>query len=424
MLFRPEFDFEERMRARYARECFFGLTEVALPAILGSTFLGASTAGGLGGLIGSGLGTLGLSTGAGTLGGALSTGLADAVGGAALGAGTGALTGNAGRGAELGALGGGVLGGATSALGAAGGTAAPAAASGGGGGSAAAVAPATGSLPVGSAVDPTVSATNVASQLGYNPSLSTAATYGGNAADATGTFPTTPIATPNLDTATLGPAQQAATPAQLAAMQATTQPTMAQLQAGLPSTPGFGSTSVGQFWNNPTWGGAGNIVASNPSAVVGALGLGYNLLNQGNVKGLGALTQAAGAQEQQSQQLESYLNTGTLPSGLQAGLDQSLQAAQQEIKSKYASLGMSGSTAEASDLAYAQVNAQAQKAQMEMGLLDSGIKESGLSDDLLGQIVKINQAQDAATGQAISNFAAALGGMPIRINTQSGTTGG
>jgi hypothetical protein len=525
---RPEHDFEEKFRARTERECFFGLSEIALPALLGSTFLGASTAGGLGGLIGTGITGLGSTLGLGSLGGMTIGGIAaDALGGAGLGALTSAATGgNVGKGAEFGALGGAVTGGLSSALGGTGGAAATGTGTAAGGGGAAAITPtASGSFPVSSFADPTVaapSASDVAGQLnlgagvggggitgfdvpgtygGYatvpggaiSPtSASTAMAPGGgtlgadtgtaspydtlsptgsfgaltptaptSALDTTGTFtapsgtfntvpgaPPTPTAAtaPAATTTDTGPLPQVVPTAPSISpnvpftpdanalnlnAQGLAIPSQQQLTAGLTDTTGGASgggagaggaapSSLKTFWDNPTWANAGNIVASNPGAVANALLLGYDQFKGSNVKGLNALKAEAASQQQQSKALENYLNTDTLPGGLQAGLTKSLQDAQQQIKSKYASMGMSGSSAEASDLAYAKVANDAQKGQYQIDLLQAGIQEAGMSAADLKDIININQTQSNAIMNQWGQFFTALGGgTPVKLNTQA-----
>ena len=167
--------------------------------------------------------------------------------------------------------------------------------------------------------------------------------------------------------------------------------------------------SSGQNWLN--------FAKNNGSAIAGGLGLGYDLLNQGNVKGLGAVEGAAANAQKTSAELSSYINTGQLPPGYQAAMDQATQAAKAQLRSKYASLGMSGSTAEAQDIANVDVQAVAAQAQVAGQLLQSGISESGVASSLLQSIVGINQQQDSETQAAISAFASSLGGaQPLYLN--------
>ena len=184
--------------------------------------------------------------------------------------------------------------------------------------------------------------------------------------------------------------------------------------APLTSTPAAAATtSFDKLIQDPTWGNAWNVVRQNPSAVLGALGTGYELMNQGNIPGMKQLQSVANEQNRNSRELMSYVNSGQLPPGFQASMDQAKQAAKAQVRSKYASMGMSGSTAEAQDIANVDVNAVAAQAQAAAQLLQSGIQEGNVASDLLARIVGINQQEDQLTGAAISNFAAEMGGMPI-----------
>lgn len=171
--------------------------------------------------------------------------------------------------------------------------------------------------------------------------------------------------------------------------------------------------TIEQMVKDPSLGNAWNVLKANPSAVAGALGLGYQMMNQGSVPGLAQMQAAASQAGRTSQELQSYINTGNLPPGFQAAMDQAKQAAKAQVRSKYASLGMSGSTAESQDLANVDVKAVAAQADVAANLLKSGIDESNVSAQLLAEITGINQQQDALTSQAIANFAAAMGGTPI-----------
>jgi hypothetical protein len=168
-------------------------------------------------------------------------------------------------------------------------------------------------------------------------------------------------------------------------------------------------TSGDAFLSNPSLSSFGDVLKSNPGAVLSALGLGYDIMNQGNVQGLGTLTNEAGQLQKQGQALSSYVNNNTLPAGAQAAVNQAKEAAKAQIRAKYGQLGMSGSTAETQDLANSDVQAVEAQYQIASQLLNSGIQESGLASELLARIVGINQAQDAATGAAIGNFASSLG---------------
>lgn len=122
-------------------------------------------------------------------------------------------------------------------------------------------------------------------------------------------------------------------------------------------------------------------------------------------------------QNARSQALMSYLNNGQLPAGAQAMITNATRAAKATLKSKFAQLGMSGSTSEATALAQVDQNAAAQTFDMAMNLYNTGMKQSGMSADIYRALLGYAQSQDARSDnenqrldQAIVNFAAALAG--------------
>jgi hypothetical protein len=137
-------------------------------------------------------------------------------------------------------------------------------------------------------------------------------------------------------------------------------------------------------------------------------------------------TSAGRALESQAQQaasagqnLQSYLPNGTLPPGAQAGIDQAKNSAKAAIRSKYASMGMSGSSSEQQELSAVDSNAQAQGEQLALQLLNSGIQESQLSSQLYQNILNGQLEQDKNLSSAIGNFASSVAGgakSPITVN--------
>ena len=144
-------------------------------------------------------------------------------------------------------------------------------------------------------------------------------------------------------------------------------------------------------------GGWGTALANNAGSLAAAAGIGLAALrNKNNSTSTGGVGTGAGAnidaianqQQAQGTQLQSYLQTGTLPPGLQAGIDQQVQSAIATIKSRYASMGMSGSSAEQQDIANAQAQGQAAAAQQAEQLLSTGINETGMASTLYNQIAQ------------------------------------
>lgn len=103
---------------------------------------------------------------------------------------------------------------------------------------------------------------------------------------------------------------------------------------------------------------------------------------------------------------------GRLPGGAQASLDQALEAVRARIRSNYASLGMTGSTPEAQDLAYAELAATAQAFQVGQGMAQTGFNAAAGADNLAASlyanILNAETARGTALGDALAEFAAGL----------------
>ena len=163
-------------------------------------------------------------------------------------------------------------------------------------------------------------------------------------------------------------------------------------------------------------GAIGNQITKNPLGVlVGGGALAYNML-QGQ-KQLPEQRQLQGQANQlsaQGQQFMSYLQTGTLPAGLQAAVDRATQAAKAQIIANAARNGLSTDPTQnsqlAQDLASADRNALIAVAQEGEQLFQAGANEVQLSSQILDRLMKIDQEQTASMGKAIANFAGALSG--------------
>lgn len=165
-------------------------------------------------------------------------------------------------------------------------------------------------------------------------------------------------------------------------------------------------TSLGLPQNSVT-----EAIAKNPGALVGGAGLAYNMM-QGNkeLEGTGELRALAQQANERGQRYSSYLESGQLPAGAQAGLTQATEAAKAAIRSKYAGMNMSGSSAEQQELNSVDMQAQAQGFNMASNLLRTGVQESGIAADLYRALLGLNAQREANTGKAISSFASAMNG--------------
>jgi hypothetical protein len=168
-------------------------------------------------------------------------------------------------------------------------------------------------------------------------------------------------------------------------------------------------------------GDIGRQIARNPLGVAaGTGGLIYNML-QGQKK-LPEQNQLQGQANQlsaQGQQFMNYLQTGTLPAGLQAAVDRATQSAKAQIIANAARNGLSTdptqNSALAQDLASADRNALIAVAQEGEQLFQAGANEVQLSSQILEKLMQIDQQQTANMGKAIANFAGALSGPMSRM---------
>lgn len=171
------------------------------------------------------------------------------------------------------------------------------------------------------------------------------------------------------------------------------------------------ANSISQLIKNPTWDNAGIAAGNNVGGLVSGAGLGIAALNNGRqLQGQQGLAALAGQEGQNSKAMEAYLQNGTLPPGVQASINQATDAAKASIRSNYAAKGMSGSSAESQDLANADQAAQANGAKIAMQLMDTGIKESGLSSEIYNHLMQQSYTSDKDLQGALANFASNMGG--------------
>lgn len=380
----------------------------------GKPLIGALTGGLTGGAIGGLGGVIGDATGLGATGGDILAGAgAGAIGSAATGQNplTGGLEGAVG-GAATGLLGGGAPSGGANPV------------SGGPGASAASIA-APSSIDSGGTL---AGATN-----GLAPS--SGALGGGDAlaaggGDASG-FPVPPIppagGAPPLAGATAGLSAGGGAPSG-GVGSVIGGPAATQALAGTGGTNAgiTGGNSISDFLSNPSGGGLGKALSSNANWLLPAALLGYEGLKSsqglGNIPGYNQISQEAGNLQTQAGQLGSYLQTGTLPPGVQASLDQAAKSAEATIRSQYAARGMSGSSAEAADLASAQNTVATQGSQIAMQLLQTGISEGNLSSQLYSEIMNANIQSDSQLGTALATLAGAAARPTVTL--QSGSANG
>ena len=204
--------------------------------------------------------------------------------------------------------------------------------------------------------------------------------------------------------------------------------------AGLTTGAGGLDTSTVAGATTPVTGGAENVAPTPPPAA--SPGIGSSILS--GVKSYGPLAlgaagllsslseadkkpayqsqvnQQADQLSAQGQQLETYLQNGTLPPGVSAGLQSAHDSAAATIRSQYAARGQSGSSAEAQDLANLSATTVSQGAQIATNLLQQGVSESEFSAQLYSQLMQTSIQQNAA----LSKFDFELRGFAGRTRDQ------
>jgi hypothetical protein len=149
------------------------------------------------------------------------------------------------------------------------------------------------------------------------------------------------------------------------------------------------------------------------AATVGTLGgLGIEALKGTSaIPFQGNLTQQATALQGEAQQLlNPLLNGGPLPAGAQQGITNAVNAATAAIKSKYASLGMSGSSAELEDLQNVQNQAAAQQFTIAQQLASQGLQASGMATQDYQTLANDILTQDQSFTKALASLAGGLAG--------------
>ena len=151
-------------------------------------------------------------------------------------------------------------------------------------------------------------------------------------------------------------------------------------------------------------------LAQNPGLLLAGGGLAEALFKGNSTPGLPALQTEASLEATQGNQNMSALQTGQLPAGAQAAIDQAERAAKATTASNFARLGMTGSTSEAQSEAGIEQAAAAQKFGDLSQVSQLGLQQLGAANSLYTTIMNTQLAQDKETQDAIARLAAALGG--------------
>ena len=182
--------------------------------------------------------------------------------------------------------------------------------------------------------------------------------------------------------------------------------------------PGLGGAASGGASGAAGAGGIKNLfsdplgtIQANPGLALAGLGMGYDVLKGNQMpKGYAQLEQQANTLAAEANQLTQGALNNALPPEAQAQLDQAQNAAMQQIRSKYAQMGLSGSSMEAQAQAGVNEAMASQGYSIMQQLMSQGLSAAQAANAALTQIMNANVAQGAATSGAIGNFAGALAG--------------
>lgn len=168
------------------------------------------------------------------------------------------------------------------------------------------------------------------------------------------------------------------------------------------------TTALGTAISDPSFANILNAVGANKD-LIGAGAAAIPLLTgSSSMPGQEQLNSLAKQMSGSSAALTGYLNSGTLPPGVQAGLKSANESAKAAMRSMFASRGMSGSSSEVAALANIDQTTAAQGAEIAMKLLDRGIQQQQMSSALYQVILRNAMEEDKAFGEAIGRFGAAM----------------
>jgi len=182
--------------------------------------------------------------------------------------------------------------------------------------------------------------------------------------------------------------------------------------------PGLGGAASGGASGAAGAGGIKNLfsdplgtIKANPGLALAGLGMGYDVLKGNQMpKGYAQLEQQANTLTAEANQLTQGALNNALPPEAQAQLDQAQNSAMQQIRSKYAQMGLSGSSMEAQAQAGVNEAMASQGYSIMQQLMSQGLSAAQAANAALTQIMNANVTQGAATSGAIGNFAGALAG--------------
>jgi hypothetical protein len=190
-----------------------------------------------------------------------------------------------------------------------------------------------------------------------------------------------------------------------------------------------GTTPAGGFANGADWGnmqdasgGGGKSgtwfdkqidrISSHPEMLLAAAPLAMNLLggSSGSDASMKALQAQAAETGSQAKTNMAYMQSGTLPAGLQDSLRGATNAAKAHVRSQYAQMGLAGSTMESQALGQIDQTSAGQSAQIAMQLFQQGVGLSEIESSIYSKLLTAQMAQDQQFNNALSSFARGMSG--------------
>lgn len=204
-------------------------------------------------------------------------------------------------------------------------------------------------------------------------------------------------------------------------------------QVSTASLSGFDAAGSGAGTGADPWSLSSLAPTSLKGAIqdAGMLGSAGMLLNSalggsstGNFPAAKSLGDIASNANSQASQLTNTLFNGQMPPGMQDSIDRATRAAKAAIRSKYAGMGLTKSTMEATELAQIDQNASAMGFDYATKLFDLGLKESAISAELYSALLNSQTNANNQLTASIGNFAAAMLGGNFGGNAASSKLGG
>jgi hypothetical protein len=143
-------------------------------------------------------------------------------------------------------------------------------------------------------------------------------------------------------------------------------------------------------------------------------GLLKQLLQPGGTEALNPLQQEQLNMMRQQQQTAQQYMTGQITPEMQQNIQNQTQANIQQIKAKYAQMGMSGSTAEAQEIAGAEARGTAMLGQAQTQMIQTGAQMLGLPTQTIAKLSAQQLAQDKEFSDALAAFVGSLAGTPAK----------